>query len=550
MEASLVQALHQLESDDIEVVSNTKGLVINALKTSKFSILIKDPGWLVYSLIEIYVTEKGAENCMEVLAKIEEPNDKLFFEKLNEFLKNQQYRYRALLLLGCIVTKQPLWLGKIVRCNTFKAILQILKTDASNVPVLLTAALDLCIILPSVAAPVANHLQEIFDVFIKFANFVHALPGNNAKAYASHAQITLFSLFNTLYGMFPCHFLAYLRNTYPRTSDKGVFKNVIDPLLKHIKLHPLLITSSLDEELSKERLGKREVQDIVAECSQLTVELPSTCHIRREEEQIPNNPNLDRYGVRKLKEELKFERKKSSSPSLVDSAASSLQTDEQTPLERSIGLPSTSTCQDLEIVAEKLQFVAKQSIDQELTNSPFPLSSNDLDEEETPDCVPTVMKREQYEEAEDVKELMLTLNRIRFDSIPSASSSYTKDIMNNGQMAKLQKCNSCPSIPPLEEEKPNQELEETPTNVKDACVQTSNFIENWEMSLKYPFVLPSSNENNIHNSTPLPDLLKEHLQLGSEVSSRKFGNVPLPGQSNVSWTHFGGVAPADEVRTT
>lgn len=134
---------------------------------------------------------------------------------------------------------------------------------------------------------------------------------------------------------------------------------------------------------------------------------------------------------------------------------------------------------------------------------------------------PSVLKREQFEEAEDVKEFMLTLNRIRFDSIPSASSSYTKDIMNNGQMAKLSKCNSCPSIPPVEEEKPNQELGETVVNVKDASVQTSNFIENWEMSLKCPFVLPSNEGADTHNFTPLPDLLKEHLQLGSDVASKK-----------------------------
>ncbi|KAK7478437.1 hypothetical protein BaRGS_00030283 [Batillaria attramentaria] len=44
-----------------------------------------------------------------------------------------------------------------------------------------------------------------------------------------------------------------------------------------------------------------------------------------------------------------------------------------------------------------------------------------------------------------------------------------------------------------------------------------------------------------------PELLDRHLTQGSGLHAKELAHIPLTSKGNVSWTHFGGVPPADEI---
>lgn len=50
---------------------------------------------------------------------------------------------------------------------------------------------------------------------------------NIPDVYLTHLQVAVYSLFHRLYGMYPCHFLTYLRNIYTKADNQQAFKETI-----------------------------------------------------------------------------------------------------------------------------------------------------------------------------------------------------------------------------------------------------------------------------------------------------------------------------------
>ncbi|XP_048773723.2 hamartin-like isoform X3 [Ostrea edulis] len=44
-----------------------------------------------------------------------------------------------------------------------------------------------------------------------------------------------------------------------------------------------------------------------------------------------------------------------------------------------------------------------------------------------------------------------------------------------------------------------------------------------------------------------PELLDKHLHLGGDIHAKQLSRIPLTNQDSISWTHFGGMPPADEI---
>lgn len=75
-------------------------------------------------------------------------------------------------------------------------------------------------------------------------------------------------LFQRLYGMYPCNFMAYLRDHMNEKTLK-----VIDPLVKNTRVHPMLVFSNVELEKNQARWKEMEPHDIVQECEKFSLDV-------------------------------------------------------------------------------------------------------------------------------------------------------------------------------------------------------------------------------------------------------------------------------------
>ena len=122
----------------------------------------------------------------------------------------------------------------------------------TDVPILLGGLLDLTALLPLVPVAIGPTLHDIFDIFLRMATFNLKKPGRQSfikqnfdhprggfyfnagsvpDVYLLHLQVGTYSLFHRLYGMYPCHFLTYLRSAYSRKENEPVFQETIKVVL-------------------------------------------------------------------------------------------------------------------------------------------------------------------------------------------------------------------------------------------------------------------------------------------------------------------------------
>ncbi len=92
-----------------------------------------------------------------------------------------------------------------------------------------------------------------------------------------HLHVCVYRLFNRLYALYPCNFLAYLRSTYGSNKDSNkenltVFNEILQPMLQRVRLHPLLVTAAKETEFSTNRWLNMEPHDIIAECAKLVLD--------------------------------------------------------------------------------------------------------------------------------------------------------------------------------------------------------------------------------------------------------------------------------------
>ena len=225
----------------------------------------RDP-WLVSGLYDHHAAT-GSLQSLKLLITVKEPHDKLLCDRLAEGLRSTSGRDVAIDVLGYIVRKQPTWLHKVVQHPIFHYLLKLLKSE-SDLWTVVPCLLILTSLLPAVSTKLGPQLNELFEVFGRLASLSWR-EGDTTLA-STHLTVGLYALFHRLYGMFPCNFLSWLRNQYPEqnSTSGGVFLATISPLLSSVRLHPLLVTQSREQERTATRWkGLSEVHDVVAECS-------------------------------------------------------------------------------------------------------------------------------------------------------------------------------------------------------------------------------------------------------------------------------------------
>ncbi|XP_060069721.1 hamartin-like [Ylistrum balloti] len=258
------ELFNMLESNDINVSNDITKLVQENLVSTK-------EAWLVCSLVDYYYISHS-ERTLQIIKDVREPHDKHLVDKLNEGLKSVEHRLPAMKILLSLACKQPIWVHKLVTHQIFHAIIKTLKTE-TDIPVLMTGVMTLTVLLPSVPALIGNQLTEIFNIFSRLIAFNERKPGNVPDVFLIHLQVALYSLFHRLYGMFPYNFLTFLRHHYNKKDNAKVFDEFVKPMLDRVRLHPHLITSSRDHEISPKRWRQMEAQDVVIECAKMSLDI-------------------------------------------------------------------------------------------------------------------------------------------------------------------------------------------------------------------------------------------------------------------------------------
>lgn len=261
------ELFNMLESNDINVSNDITKLVQENLTSTK-------EAWLVCSLVDYYYISHS-ERTLQIIKEVREPHDKHLVDKLNEGLKSVEHRLPAMKILLSLACKQPIWVHKLVTQQVFHSIIKTLKTE-TDIPVVMTGVMALTVLLPSVPALIGNQLTEIFNIFSRLVAFNERKPGmtgNVPDVFLLHLQVALYSLFHRLYGMFPYNFLTYLRHHYNKKENAKVFDEFVKPMLDRVRLHPHLITSSRDHEVSSKRWRQMEAQDVVIECAKMSLDM-------------------------------------------------------------------------------------------------------------------------------------------------------------------------------------------------------------------------------------------------------------------------------------
>lgn len=126
------------------------------------------------------------------------------------------------------------------------------------------------ILLPIIPTSMPQYLQDLFDIFLYLSTWNYTKVPRLTEDQLIHLQIGLSIFFQRLYGMFPCNFVAYLREV---TKDhRLVFQHTINPMLETVKMHPMLLTSNRDLEKNNTRWKEMEPHDVVVECSKFSLD--------------------------------------------------------------------------------------------------------------------------------------------------------------------------------------------------------------------------------------------------------------------------------------
>lgn len=134
----------------------------------------------------------------------------------------------------------------------------------------MNALFCLIILMPIIPTALPQYLNELFDTFMRLAIWKARNRPELSWEQIIHLQIGITTLFQRLYGMFPCNFTVYIRDHIK--ENQLVYDNVIGPMLESVRIHPLLLTSNRESEKSVSRWKEMEPHDVVVECSKFTFE--------------------------------------------------------------------------------------------------------------------------------------------------------------------------------------------------------------------------------------------------------------------------------------
>ncbi|XP_055631621.1 hamartin [Toxorhynchites rutilus septentrionalis] len=252
-----------------DLESNNSALVDEAKKRFSELFTATRESWFSHNLMD-YFGQTSSARIVDVLVKVQPPHDKFILDKLSEWIRHGSTRMLALTLFGPIIQKSPTWLYKVGNHQLVKELLKMSKMEKEIIP-LINAVLCIIDLLPVIPLVMGGFVNDLFDIFNYLATFDRNTSVNLPEDQLIHMQFVLYELFNRLYGMYPCNFVTYLKSEY-RGEKQAVFQHTIRPLLDTVKIHPRLVSSDKDVEISQLRWKNMEPHDVVNECARMSLD--------------------------------------------------------------------------------------------------------------------------------------------------------------------------------------------------------------------------------------------------------------------------------------
>lgn len=134
----------------------------------------------------------------------------------------------------------------------------------------MSALFCIIILLPIIPTAMPQYLQELFEIIMYLATWRTKNVPELTRNQMIHLTMGISTLFQRLYGMYPCNFTAFLRNN--AKDNQAVFTSTITPLVETVKMHPMLLTSNKDTEKQNSRWKEMEPHDVVVECSRFSLD--------------------------------------------------------------------------------------------------------------------------------------------------------------------------------------------------------------------------------------------------------------------------------------
>ncbi|CAG8621657.1 4702_t:CDS:10 [Ambispora gerdemannii] len=254
------------------------------------------------------------QNLESVLRGFGAVQTKDFFDLLNTYFVQCEYRLKVLTLLCEFIRRQTMYIHLILKTRLFDSLLTSLQKDTSTT--LLSLSLTtLIMLMPHIYTSVIPYLPQLYVIFTRIlcwdkrtsrsavfedddnrtlllgeessseekrtrkpSNGIGWQRFDSTFDTAPSTPPDCRQLFTFLYGMFPCNTVKFLQNptgwaqemNYVHMSeeiDDDVIRSRSRPLFRRHTLHPDLILSNYKKELSDtKRWMKLEPADVVAEC--------------------------------------------------------------------------------------------------------------------------------------------------------------------------------------------------------------------------------------------------------------------------------------------
>lgn len=251
-----------LESNNSKLVEDSKNELARAFSQTK-------ENWLVNGMMDYYVS-KNSIKIVEILVKVQAPHDNFIFDRLLEWINmGKPKRHQAFAMFWLIAQKHPSWLYKIVSHKLFHEMLRVVRTERT-IQNTLHGLFCIIIILPIIPALMIDYLQDLFSIFLSLSDWKATNSPPLIDNQPVYLQNGIERLFQRLYGMYPCNFMAYLHDNFRENSI--AYTNVIEPLLINVKVHPMLLTSDKESEKISARWKEMEPHDVVNECEKFALD--------------------------------------------------------------------------------------------------------------------------------------------------------------------------------------------------------------------------------------------------------------------------------------
>ncbi|KRZ56112.1 Hamartin [Trichinella nativa] len=271
----------------LALMKSTDPVVSDEASTTLKNIINNGDNDILKNCFEQYV-KTGCKVILDVLISVKAPMDKILLEYILSIL--QMYPFAVLDFLFLTVKKSPTWIHHLTENAFFQKLTEFVE-QSNNVAFVIGILYVLSSLLPQLPS-LSSELDILFRLLIAAAKLLY----DHDTGYKRALRKALVIYCQNLYTLYPCSFIGYMRSEFasqpPNSSQLSFFATIIRPIFKAITVHPLIITSTKDAEISKDRWLNKEPNDCFIESLDVSVDQTDDCMLECIPTEVTTVPNV------------------------------------------------------------------------------------------------------------------------------------------------------------------------------------------------------------------------------------------------------------------